>query len=72
MIHDARTNEEPALIGKINFDDGKIHMDLESGLGHYIEGTLAFDGNLSLVWKDANGVKLGYLRGNGCQLQPHK
>lgn len=71
LIHDARTNEEPALSGTVDYTTGSVHLNLDSGLGHYIEGTLAFDGTLALTWYDANGIKLGYLRGNGCQLQQH-
>ncbi len=70
MIHDARTNEEPSLNGKINFETGDVNLTLNSGLGHTVSGNIDFTtSNLYLTWYDANGTKLGYLQGLGCQLQ---
>ena len=71
LIHDARTNAEPALLGKVDFTTGKAELTLESGQGHTISGTIDFTtNNLYLTWFDADNKKLGYLKGIGCQLQP--
>lgn len=74
LIHDARTNEEPTLTGTVNFSDGNVSMNLNSGEGHTLSGTIDFVNNsttVSLQWYDANLSKLGYINGVGCQLQPH-
>ena len=72
MIHDARNNEEPALIGDINFTTGNLDMNLtySDGNTYLIDGKLNFDGTVNLDWS-ANGNKLGYISGVGCQLQAH-
>jgi hypothetical protein len=71
MIHDARTNDEPELLGTLNYNSGVVTIALESGLGHTLEGVISFNGSLHLTWYDANHQKLGYIDGIGCQLQSH-
>jgi len=49
-------------------------MNLNSGEGHTLSGTIDFVNNsttVSLQWYDENLSKLGYINGVGCQLQPH-
>ena len=79
LIHDARNNEEPALIGTITFDDindtliGNIDMTLtyKKGNSYRVSGLLKSDGTVNLDWFDVNNTKLGYIDGVGCQLQTH-
>ena len=70
LIHDARTNLEPSLVGTIDFATGRVELSLESGQGHTVSGTIDFNTNdLYLTWFDGTHKKLGYLKGIGCQLQ---
>lgn len=73
LIHDARTNEEPPLIGEINFTSNVIDMNLtySDGSRYSVHGILANDGTVTLDWYDINSTKLGYIDGVGCQLQVH-
>jgi len=79
LIHDARNNEEPALIGNIIFDDtnlsviGNVDMNLtyKDGNTYRVSGPLKSDGTVNLDWYDVNNTKLGYIDGVGCQLQTH-
>jgi len=71
MIHDARTNDEPELSGNIDYNTGLVSIDLKSGLGHTLQGSITFNGLVHLTWYDANHQKLGYIDGIGCQLQTH-
>jgi len=79
LIHDARNNEEPELIGTITFDDanssliGNVDMSLtyKDGNSYRVSGPLKSDGTVNLDWFDLNNNKLGYISGVGCQLQTH-
>ena len=74
MIHDARTNEEPDLVGDINFTTNIVNISVESGAGHTLNGTIDFNdinSSLYLEWDDNSSNKLGYIKGIGCQLQTH-
>ncbi len=78
LIHDARTNEEPALIGHVSpTDDSNIYtidMNLtypDNSL-YFIRGKISHKKNIvDLDWFDSNNNKLGYLSGMGCQLQSY-
>jgi hypothetical protein len=72
MIHDARTNLEPSLAGQINFDTGDVNISIDSPDNYSLVGQIAFDGTISLQWNDVNGLKLGYIKGIGCELQTHQ
>ncbi len=73
LIHDARNNEEPPLIGSVDFTTGSVNMNLtySNGDSYKVNGTIAFDGTVNLDWSDTNDTKLGYIDGVGCQLQTH-
>lgn len=73
LIHDARTNEQPPLIGAVDFSTGSVDMNLtySNGSSYIVKGTLAFDSTVNLDWFDVNNTKLGYIAGVGCQLQTH-
>jgi len=72
LIHDARSNAEPTLTGNINFSTGDISLNLNSGLGHTLSGNINFTTSDILIdWMDENATTLGYIKGIGCQLQPH-
>jgi hypothetical protein len=73
LIHDARTNEEPPLIGNMNFDTSIVDMNLTYPNGdlYRVTGALSFDGSVNLDWYDISSNKLGYIDGVGCQLQTH-
>jgi len=72
LIHDARNNQEPSLLGQIDFTTGIVDMDLsyEDGSNYKLIGTILFDGTVNLDWFDETGTqKYGYIDGVGCQLQ---
>jgi len=74
LIHDARTNEEPALFGTADFSTGAISITLGNDLGS-LHGIINFDtnsSNIALNWSDINDTKVGYIQGLGCQLQDHE
>ena len=74
LIHDARTNEEPALLGTMDLETFDVEMLLTypDQTTYTIKGTLSQETNfVDLDWFDKDGNNLGYLNGIGCQLQPY-
>lgn len=73
LIHDARTDKEPSLSGRVDFVNNTIFMNLNSGNGHTLSGdiNISNSGDLLIDWYDENNATLGYMEGIGCQLQPH-
>lgn len=72
MIHDARTNDEPELVGTVNFITGAVAIEVVSSLQTKLTGSVnfeQFDGNITLQWSDDNGTGLGTAQGIGCIIQ---
>jgi hypothetical protein len=75
LIHDARNNEEPSLVGQIDFNTGNVDIDLtyDDNSSYKIIGHMEIDGTVNLDWYDKTETqKYGYIAGVGCQLQVHK
>lgn len=72
MIHDARTNDEPELLGSVDFITGEMTIEVLSSLQTKLTGSVnfeQFDGNITLQWSDDNGTGLGTAQGIGCIIQ---
>ncbi len=71
LIHDARTDEEPRLHGRIDPKTGVADLKLQDALGTVLSGRVDFDdpaGGLQLQWSNDQGR--GTVKGVGCQLRP--
>ena len=71
MIHDSRTNAQPAIKGSVDYDTGKIELEIKTESVIIMSGENIFANypDINLTWQYKDGEGNGYADGVGCQLE---